>query len=57
MARRQEQIEDEVRYLRRAQSGETSAPYQPRQWPDLEVSDDFAGDGEEVDSEDDDAGN
>ena len=54
--RRQEQQDDKLDYLLRHSAGGTSAPYQPREWPPLEVSDDFAREPEiEQEEEEDDA--
>ena len=51
-ARRQVELDDQLGYVRRQIARETSAPYVPRRWPELEVSDDFEEqDAPDVDSD------
>jgi hypothetical protein len=51
MARRQQTIDHQMRYVIQRVSGETSTSYAPPQLPEIEVSDDFVEEATETESE------
>jgi len=52
LARNQMDLLDRQRHLQAQLSGQNPGPFQPRQWPHLEVSDDFADEPEEEEESD-----
>jgi hypothetical protein len=51
LARNQADMVDRQRHMEAQLAGQNPGPFQPRQWPELEVSDDFGGDPEEEHSD------